>query len=163
MKIRKASATDKKNITKLHISSIERRWSKHYTHEQLNAWTSVLTPSVYDQAFKEKVFLVAHDSKQDLMGLGILDIQNAEISAIYIHPDSVGNGVGTKLLYELEKIARNSNVVKITINSTLNAKGFYQKHGYLNHDLTFHRLPNGSKLECVRMFKELPTDAEQRH
>jgi putative acetyltransferase len=72
----------------------------------------------------------------------------------------VGNGVGTKLLFELEKIARNSNVVKITVHSTLNAKGFYQKHGYLDHDLTFHHLPNGSKLECVRMFKELPTDAE---
>jgi putative acetyltransferase len=163
MKIRKASDTDKKNISKLHISSIERLCGKHYTNEQLNAWTSVLTPSVYDQALKEKVFLVAHDSKQNLMGLGILDVQNAEISAIYIHPDSVGNGVGTKLLFELEKIARNSNVVKMIVYSTLNAKGFYQKHGYFDYGLTFHRLPNGSKLECVRMFKELPTDAEQRH
>jgi len=163
MKIRKASNTDKENISRLHISSIKRLCGKHYTHEQLNAWTSVLTPSVYDQALKEKVFLVAHDSKQDLMGLGIFDIQNAEISAIYIHPDAVGNGVGTKLLYELEEIARNSNVVKIAVHSTLNAKGFYQKHGYLDHGLTFHRLSNGSRLECVRMFKDLPMDAEQRH
>ena len=62
----------------MHISSIERLCGKHYTNEQLNAWTSVLTPSVYDQALKEKVFLIAHDSKQDLLGLGILDIQNAE-------------------------------------------------------------------------------------
>jgi putative acetyltransferase len=69
----------------------------------------------------------------------------------------------SELLYELEKIARNSNVVKITVHSTLNAKGFYQKHDYLDHGLAFHRLPDGSKLECVRMFKELPTDAEQRH
>jgi len=94
MKIRKALDTDKENISRLHISSIKRLCSKHYTHEQLNAWTSVLTPSVYDQALKEKVFLVALDSKQDLTGLGILDIQNAEISAIYINPDAVGNGVG---------------------------------------------------------------------
>lgn len=163
MKIRKAFDTDKKNISKLHISSIKRLCSKHYTHEQLNAWISVLTPSVYDQALKEKVFLVAHDTKQELMGLGILDIQNAEISAIYIHPDAVGNGVGTKLLCKLEEIARNNNVVKITVHSTLNAKGFYQRNGYLDHGLTFHRLSNGSKLECVRMFKNFPTDAEQRH
>ena len=159
MKIRKASDADKKNISKLHISSIERMCVKHYTNEQLNAWTSVLTPSVYDQALKEKVFLVAHDSSQELMGLGILDIQNAEISAIYIHPDAVGNGVGTKLLSKLEEIARNNNVRKIAVHSTLNAKGFYQGHGYLEHGLTFHRLSNGEKLECVRMFKNLPTDA----
>ncbi len=137
--------------------------SKHYTHEQLQAWTSVLIPSVYDQALKEKVFLVAHDSTQELIGLGILDIQNAEISAIYIHPDVVGNGVGTKLLSKLEEIARNNNVVKIAVHSTLNAKGFYHRHGYLEHGLTFHRLSNGEKLECVLMFKNLPTDAEQRH
>ena len=163
MKIRKASDTDKKNISKLHISSIERLCGKHYTHEQLNAWTSVLIPSVYDQALKEKVFLVAHDSTQELMGLGILDIQNSEISAIYIHPDVVGNGLGTKLLSKLEEIARNNNVVKIAVHSTLNAKGFYQRHGYLEHGLIFHRLSNGEQLECVRMFKKVPTNSEQRH
>jgi len=163
MKIRKAIDTDKKNISKLHISSIKRLCSKHYTDEQLHAWTSILTPSVYDQALKEKVFLVAHDSTRELMGLGILDIKNAEISAIYIHPDAVGNGVGTKLLYRLEEIARSNNVVKIAVHSTLNAKGFYQRHGYLTHGLTFHLLSNGSKLECVRMVKDLPTDIKQRH
>ena len=163
MKIRKALDADKKNISRLHISSITRLCSKHYTHEQLNAWTSVLTPSVYDQALKEKVFLVAHDSTQDLTGLGILDLQNAEISAIYIHPDAVGKGVGAELLNKLEEIARNSNIAKIAVHSTLNAKGFYLKHGYSDHGLTFHRLSNGSKLECVRMFKDLPTDAEKRH
>lgn len=163
MKIRKASDADKENISKLHISSIKRLCSKHYTDEQLNAWTSVLTPSVYDQALKEKLFLVAHDSNQELKGLGILDIQNAEISAIYIHPDAVRNGIGTELLYELEKAARNSNVVKISVHSTLNARGFYLRHGYLEHGFTFYRLSNGEKLECVQMFKNLQTDSEQRH
>jgi putative acetyltransferase len=133
------SYEDKKNISKLHISSIKRLCSRHYTPEQLNVWTSVLTPSVYDQALNEKIFFVAHDSNQDLMGLGILDIQNAEISAIYIHPDAVGNGIGTELLYKLEEIARNSNVLEISVNSTLNAEGFYQTKGYLKHGLTFHR------------------------
>jgi putative acetyltransferase len=57
MKIRNASDADKKNISKLHILSIKRLCSKHYTPEQLNAWTSVLTPSVYDQALKEKICL----------------------------------------------------------------------------------------------------------
>ena len=161
MKIRKASDTDKKNISKLHISSIKKLCSKHYTHEQLNAWTSVLMPSVYDQALKEKVFLVAHDSTQELMGLGILDIKNTEISAIYIHPDAAGNGVGTKLLCRLEEIARNNNVAKITVHSTLNAQGFYERNGYFTHGLAFHLLSNGSKLECVRMIKDLPTDTDR--
>ncbi|WP_161626826.1 GNAT family N-acetyltransferase [Desulfospira joergensenii] len=159
MKIRKASSADKENISRLHIASIRELCAKHYTREQLNAWTRILTPSVYDQALKEKIFLVAYDSQQDLLGLGILDAGNAEISAVYIHPDAAGKGIGSNLLNELEKIARNSNLFKITVHSTLNAKGFYMAHGYAEQELTFHNLPDGSKLECIRMNKDLLKDA----
>ena len=160
MEIRKASETDKEKITNLHVASIRKLCGNHYTPEQLNAWTKVLVPSVYDQALREKVFLVACDSQNNLMGIGIFDVENAEISAIYIHPDNAGNGVGSKLLNELEEIARNKNIFKITVHSTLNAKGFYLINGYLEKELIFHNLPNGSKLECVRMLKNLSKDAE---
>ncbi|MBN2570112.1 MAG: GNAT family N-acetyltransferase [Deltaproteobacteria bacterium] len=163
MNIRKASSTDKENLSRLHVASIRKLCVNHYTGEQLDAWTSVLTPAIYDQALEEKVFLVVHNAKQDLLGLGILDIGNAEVSAIYVHPDAAGKGIGSVLLNELEKIARSSNILKLTIHSTLNAKSFYMAHGYLEQALTFHNLPNGIKLECIRMFKELLNDAEQRH
>ena len=163
MKIRKASEADKKNLSSLHIASIKKLCCNHYTREQLNDWTSVLTPSVYDQALKEKIFLVAYNSEQDLLGLGILDIENAEVNALYIHPDDAGKRIGAKLLDELEMIARNSKIFKITVHSTLNAKSFYMNHGYIDQELTFHSLPNGSKLECVRMIKDLATDAKKYH
>ena len=163
MKIRKASKADKENISNLHIASIRKLCCNHYTREQLNAWTSVLKPSVYNQALKEKVFLVAYNPQQDLLGLGILDVENAEISAIYINPDDTGKGLGTRLLNELEMTARNSKIFRIAVHSTLNAKSFYMSHGYIEQELTFHTLPNGSKLECIRMIKDLSTDAEQRH
>ncbi|MBN1833462.1 MAG: GNAT family N-acetyltransferase [Deltaproteobacteria bacterium] len=163
MKIRKASNSDKGNISRLHIASIRKLCGSYYTQQQLNAWTSVLAPSVYDQALKEKLFLVAEDSQKDLLGIGILDFENTEVSAIYIHPDAVGKGVGSKLLNEIEKIARNNGIFEITVHSTLNAKGFYMARGYSEQELTFHNLPNGSKLECIRMLKILHKYAEQRH
>ncbi len=147
----------------MHIASIRKLCADHYTRSQLDAWTGVLVPSVYDQALREKVFLVAQNWQEDLLGLGMLDVENAEVSAIYVHPDAVGKGVGSGLLNELEKIAENSHIARITVHSTLNAKGFYRTHGYLEQEPTFHRLPDGSKLECVRMLKMLPKDAEQRH
>ena len=163
MKIRKASNSDKGNISRLHIASIRKLCGSYYTHQQLNAWTSVLAPSAYDQALKEKLFLVAEDSENNLLGIGILDFENKEISAIYVLPDAVGKGVGSKLLNELEKIARNNGIFEITVHSTLNAKGFYMVRGYSEQELTFHNLPNGSKLECIRMLKILNKYAEQRH
>lgn len=162
MKIRKACNADKENISILHIASIKKLCEKYYSCDQISAWTSLLIPSAYDQALREKAFLIACDSKQNLMGIGILDAKNAEVSAIYIHPDSVGKGVGSRLLNELERLAGNSNITTITVHSTLNAEGFYKVHGYIKEELTFHDLPNGSKLECVRMLKYLQTVCEQR-
>ena len=162
LKIRKASNADKENISRLHIASIKKLCGEHYSREQLNTWTNLLNPSIYDQALREKAFLIAHDTKQNLLGLGILDVEKAEVSAIYIHPDAAGKGVGSELLNELEELARNSSIAVITVHSTLNAKGFYMVHGYIEKEITFHHLPNGSKLECVRMQKDLPTSAELR-
>ena len=36
-------------------------------------------------------------------------------------------------------------------------------HGYIVQELALHSLPNGSKLECIRMIKDLSTDAENMH
>lgn len=160
MQIRKASQADKENISKLHAASIRKLCCNHYSPTQLKSWTNVLTPNVYDQALEEKIFLVACTPQQDLLGMGILDIDHAEISAIYIHPDHVGRGVGSKLLNELEKIARDKENLKITVHSTLNAKGFYKINGYLEQEITFHNLPNGARLDCVLMFKNLSKDAD---
>jgi putative acetyltransferase len=158
MKIRKASAADKEKLSKMHIASIRKLCANHYTRQQLDAWTSVLVPQVYEQALKEKVVLTACDSGGDLSGLGILDIENKELSAVYVHPDVVGKGVGSKLLKALEKIAQSSGLIDITVHATLNAKGFYLAHGYLEQESTSHHLPNGSKLACIRMVKTLPKD-----
>lgn len=155
MRIREATHTDKENISRLHIASIKELCQNHYTIEQLNAWTTILVPSVYNQALQEKIILVACNSEQALQGLGILDVNHSEVSAIYVHPAAVGKGLGSKLLKELEEVAQHNNILKITVFSTLNAIGFYKVNGYCRQETSFHSLPNGLKLECVRMTKNL--------
>jgi len=98
---------------------------------------------------------VAEDTLKGLLGLGMLDIENAQISAIYIHPDASGRGIGTLLLRELENIAHESTIDELTVHATLNAQGFYTRLGYVERFMTTHTLPDGSKLKCIQMTKEL--------
>lgn len=152
---------DKEKLSQMHIASIRKLCASHYTRQQLDTWTSVLVPQVYEQALKEKVVLTACDSGRELWGLGILDIENKELSAVYVHPEAVGKGLGSGLLKALETIARKSGLIDITAHATLNAQGFYRAHGYLERELTAHYLPDGTKLACIRMVKTLPEHAEQ--
>lgn len=155
MQILKASQADKEKISKLHIASIKKLCKNHYSPAQLQSWTSLLVPSVYDQALEEKLFLVTVDAQQHLVGMAILDINNAILSAMYIHPDHVGKGIGSTLLRELEMSALKENIISLSLQSTLNAKDFYRTHGYIEQGNAVHKLPNDVRLECVSMSKTL--------
>lgn len=155
MRIRKALDTDKEKIFQVHVASIKQSCRNHYTKEQLDAWVSVLSPSVYDHALKKKEFFVAEDSEHSLLGLGMLDLDNAELSAIYIHPGAAGRGIGTRMLQKLELVAQQADIKKLTVYSTINANGFYQQFGYQEQGPAQHNLPNGFKLECIHMTKVL--------
>lgn len=53
-----------------------------------------------------------------------------ELHAVYVHPDHARSGVGSALLAELEGYARGYGLTKLTLQSSLNAVGFYERAGY---------------------------------
>jgi len=154
MKIRLASISDTEKISQTHKMSIQELCKSNYSAEDITNWTNILSPKIYESAIKEKIMIVAEE-KNKILGLGILDIKNAELSAIYIHPNYTGKGIGKKILLELEKIAIDNGTKHLKLGSTINALGFYKHHGYIEKERIFHELPNGAKLECIEMYKDL--------
>ncbi len=154
MVIRLAKIADTEKIAATHIASIKGLCSTCYTPQSIAKWVTVLSPDIYENAIRDKVMIVAEE-KGEIFGLGILDLENTEIGAIYIRPKAKGTGCGRQLLLELESIALENNVDQLTLFSTINALGFYQHHGYVSANKTFHELPNGVRLECICMHKTL--------
>ena len=99
--------------------------------------------------------MIVAEEEGDIVGLGILDVDRREIGAVYVHPTVKGRGVGARLLAELEARAAASHVDRLTLCATVNALGFYRRHGYVPDGETSHELPNGVTLECIRMHKAL--------
>ena len=154
MVIRSARLADTKKIAAAHVASIKGLCSGSYAKKDVGGWISVIDPGIYENAIKEKVMIVAED-KDEILGLGILDIEHGEIGAIYVHPKVKRTGVGSGLLSALEDRASSENVERLTLCSTINARGFYQHYGYVGDDKEFYELPNGVRLECIRMHKAL--------
>ncbi|WP_319557318.1 GNAT family N-acetyltransferase [Thiomicrorhabdus sp.] len=154
MVIRPAETSDTEKIAATHKASIETICSNFYNSQSIAGWVEILSPAIYEDAIENKVMILAEEN-EEILGIGILDLAEGEIGAIYIHPKAKGKGYGRKLLLELESIALKNNVTQLALCSTMNALGFYQHHGYIGTDKTFHELPNGIKLECIKMSKNL--------
>jgi putative acetyltransferase len=154
MIIRPARITDTEQIASTHKTSIEALCSEHYPPENIAGWVASLSPEIYENAIKEKVMIVAED-KDDILGLGILDLECRQIRAIYIHPRVKGTGIGRRLLLKIEEIASRNEANRLTLCATINAYGFYEHQGYTGAEKMFHELPNGVRLECIQMHKTL--------
>lgn len=150
-----ATEADLAAMASLHRASITTLCAGHYDHAQITAWTAMLTPEAYLPALRHKVCLVAHDGQGDLTGLGILDAKTAEVSAVYAHPAHAGQGVGAALLAALEGRAVERGIQALHVAATLNAQGFYLRHGYARLGPGSHTLADGTRLACVRMYKSL--------
>lgn len=154
MRIRKANARDITQLAEMHTNSIKTLCGGHYSNEQIQAWTGVLKPSGYEHALRTLAFLVAEDDGE-ILGFGMLDRGASEIRAIYVSPQASGQGVGSRLLVELEKLAREAALTLLTVHSTLNARSFYEQQGFLTLGDAAHILPDGTALPCVKMRKDL--------
>jgi putative acetyltransferase len=154
MKIRCANINDTVKIAQTHKASIQELCKDHYKKEDIAGWLNIISPNTYENAIKENVFIVVKESDK-ILGLGILDLSNSEIKAVYVHPNSIKQGIGKKILSKLEKTASKNNINQLTLCSTLSAVNFYKHQGYTEESKTFHELSNGIKLECIKMNKTL--------
>jgi predicted N-acetyltransferase YhbS len=52
------------------------------------------------------------------------------IIAVYVDPGSVRRGVGSAIMHQALKVARQEHHAAIRLESTLNATGFYERFGF---------------------------------
>lgn len=151
--IRAATLSDTEKIFQTHKASIERLCKYHYSPKDIEAWTGILSPNIYEEAIKEKITLVA-EKENEILGFGILHIASNELSAIYVHPEFMGKSVGKEILLKLEAAASENGVTRLSLCSTINAFGFYKRHKYVEDGTAYHELPGGVQLKCIRMHRD---------
>jgi len=154
MEIRPAVLSDTEQIYKMHKASIQSLCSTDYNAKEIAAWVALLSPEIYESAITEKVMIVGEDNGF-ICGLGILDPDERQISAVYVHPDLKGTGLGRRILMELERRVLERGIDRLSLCATVNAESFYKYQGYKAQGPDFHALSCGTKLECVAMQKKL--------
>ena len=147
--LRPAREGDGEALFEVTRRSVEALARNHYTPEQIARWMGDRTPQYYEDLIAQGQVVVA-EFKDTIMGF--VDSEPGEVSRLFLLPGVAGSGLGRKLLDIGVANARKGHSGPIKVESTINAEGFYRRHGFrtVSRGYFSHGL-GGDPIEIVRM------------
>ena len=127
MRIRKFRKEDARQVCTILRRSQREVLSKYYKKKVIDTFSKRITPKRMIQRAKEQEIFVAVQGKRIL---GINGITGNEVRRFHVDPDYHGNGIGRRLMQNIERIARKRRIKKLIVKSSTNAEKFYQKMGF---------------------------------
>ena len=131
---RLATSADADQALEAVRQSITRLCAADHQHDQptLERWLRNKTPEYFNRwcADPDNRLVVAPLGSV-IAGVALLR-RSGEIFLCYVRPDCVRAGVGHALLLALEAHAREWGIATLTLSSTLSARSFYERHGFVS-------------------------------
>ncbi|QYJ78275.1 GNAT family N-acetyltransferase [Shewanella acanthi] len=166
IKIRKATQDDAKACWDIRNAAIKYGCTGFYDAKELAIWTEgELTQSfchIVAAHFyvAELLDIPPHNggNLSRVVGTIMLDEPYAQLEALFVSPEVMGQGVGKRLLHFIEVKAFNLGLAQLRLQSTLNAVDFYRHCGFGGEGLeedAIYCSPRGIRLECKVMYKNL--------
>lgn len=156
LSLRPATLEDRRALWRIHSRAVEALCQGAYTSQEVRTWVELLRPDGYLRQDIPRTVLVA-ERGQVLVGFGQLDAVMGELEALYVTPEEVGHGVGSRLLGTLESLAWRAGARAMNLDASLNAEAFYRSRGYVRLHAARRILTTEVQLSCVRMQKRRPT------
>jgi putative acetyltransferase len=143
----------------IHSRSVRGLAAPHYPAQVIDAWAG--PAGVTDEGVRHflknpdhEIRLIAEIDGQPA-GLGSLVVDNAELRACYVVPEAARRGVGSALVKEIERIAREHGLTHLELHASVNAEPFYAALGYETLERKDHVLRSGLRMAAVKMSKNL--------
>jgi putative acetyltransferase len=156
--VRPMQPDEARRFLEIHHASVRGLAAADYPPAVIDAWAPL---AVTDAALGR--FVANRDSEIRLLaeidgspaGIGAIVLSNSELRACYVLPSAARRGVGSALVVEIERIAREHRLDHLHVESSLTAEPFYTALGYeieRRGDLT---IAPGVGMAAVRMRKDL--------
>jgi putative acetyltransferase len=123
-------AKDAPLLAEIFRASVTELTGDDYNEEQREAWASVADDeSAFLRKLSRQLTLIA-TLEGSPVGFGSLEGAD-KIDLLYVHPAAAGRGVGAMLVDALEKLAGARGAVKLLVDVSDTARGFFEKRGYI--------------------------------
>lgn len=129
--LRPARPEDCEHIYNAHCYAVQYSCARKYDNRVLTAWLSLLNIDSYleTMANPDKALWIV-DYKGHIQGFFQLDLREAQLDALYIHPFVHNQGLGTALLQRAERLAMDEGLGLIKLYASLNSVPFYEINNY---------------------------------
>ena len=154
--VRVACEGDAQSIYDIHTNAIQELCSTHYNLEEIRQWAGRQRLAKYQSLIGREAIAVGV-LKDQVVGFGNTEKcthDTVEICGLYVSFRYVRMGIGSTILQYLEDKAKADGYTSTRVNSTLNAKPFYEAMGYVRVKESSH-VVGGLSLSCVLMCKTL--------
>jgi putative acetyltransferase len=141
----------------IHARAVRGLAAGHYPPEVIDAWVVPPTDAnVRELARNEdgEIRLIAELAGEPV-GIGALVPAESELRACYVVPEAARRGCGSALVREIERMARERGLERLTLAASLNAEAFYAALGYEVRERSEFVLHNGQPMAAVWMTKRL--------
>ena len=144
METRAAEPSDADAVRRVHRASIEGLGPAADDPEQVEAWAGGCGSADYAATIADgDAYVAVAERDGAVVGFGSVRLDprpdgeptagadaDAEVTAVYVRPSVAREGVGTALLADLERAARERGRRRLRLSSSLGAVPFYERRGY---------------------------------
>jgi len=154
MIVRKAGHNDAEGICRVQSAAIRQLCASHYSPAEIEAWAGPVEPNWYRNVIGIRELFVAVEG-ETIIGFAQLNLDTAEVDAIYVHPAAARRGVGSALLRRLEDVARQHDLASLHVAASLNSVPFYKSSGFHGQRHTKFPILPGVEIASLVMEKAL--------
>jgi predicted GNAT family N-acyltransferase len=158
--IREARPGDEAAIHEAHMRSIREVCVKDHGEDEIKGWGYRPLGNRWIDAIKNG-FVWVIECEQKVFGLAYIRIfeedgeTHANIHGLYLTPEVLGKGFGSKLMRIMLDKARASQVKKVTLQSSITAHEFYKHFGFDDCGSKMRVEIGGHPVTCFPMMLQL--------
>lgn len=153
--VRPAVAEDVTTLEDLRLRAIRALCLDAHGPEEVGAWARPRPPERMAARLDALVVRVA-ECDGAVLGYGALDLAGARIASLFVDPDVARQGVGRALLDALHREAAARGLGRLLVDSSLNARPFYEQAGYRCLGPATHAFRTGGTVRCWAMERPAP-------
>lgn len=127
IQVHSARSADADAISAVILAALRETNARDYSPDIIERVEKSFSPAAVSELMATRTMFVAMQAEQ-LVGTASLD--GRVVRSVFVRPDLQGQGVGRRLMAEIERTARDRGVAVLAVPSSVTAEPFYARLGF---------------------------------